>query len=189
MTGMYAVSLGAQNHRTHAKDKLPLPNGVKPLTQWLRGAGYFTANIVHLPAACGFKGSGKTDWNFVHNGKAFDSENWNDLKKHQPFYAQININDTHRDYQSPKRADPAKVEFPPFCPDHPITRNDMAKYLDAVSEMDSKFRRQRPLDGARQTILLRGRFSSPAPHPLAEKLSRATADQARHRGRPSARRH
>src|SRR5258708_38402327 len=32
MTGMYAVSIGAQNHRT--VNKKPLPDGVKVITDW-----------------------------------------------------------------------------------------------------------------------------------------------------------
>jgi len=128
------------------------------LTDWLRGAGYFTANIVKLPEACGFKGSGKTDWNFVHSGKPFDSNNWDDLKSHQPFYAQINFHETHRTFRAPERADPAKVEIPPYYPDHPVTRKDWAKYLDSVSELDvkvGKILRQLEKDGlADNTIVV-----------------------------------
>jgi arylsulfatase A-like enzyme len=41
-------------------------------------------------------------------------------------------------FNAPKRADPAKVEIPPYYPDHPVTRADWACYLDAVSELDRK---------------------------------------------------
>jgi len=136
MTGMYAVSLGAQNHRT--REKQPLPEGVRLLTHWLRDAGYFTANVVRLPEAMGFKGSGKTDWNFVPAEKPFDSANWNDLKAHQPFFAQLNFQETHRKFHAPARADPAKVVLPPYYPDHPVTRADWAQYLDAATELDRK---------------------------------------------------
>src|SRR3954471_4751240 len=61
MTGMYATSIGAHNHRT--PDKKPLPEGVRVLTEWMRDAGYYTANVVTLPPALAFKGTGKTDWN------------------------------------------------------------------------------------------------------------------------------
>ncbi len=136
MTGMYAVSIGAQNHRT--KNKQPLPEGVKVLTEWMRGAGYFTANVVKLPEQLGFKGTGKTDWNFVPPAQPFDSANWDDLKSHQPFYAQINFNETHRTYHAPAKADPAKVVLPPYYPDHPIVRKDWAQYLDSATELDRK---------------------------------------------------
>ncbi len=136
MTGMYATSIGAHNHRT--SNKQPLPDGVRPLTGWLRDAGYFTANLVELPESCGFKGTGKTDWNFLTDDKPFDSKKWDDLKAHQPFYAQINFHETHRVNKAPKRADPAKVEIPPYYPDHEVTRRDWAEYLDAATELDRK---------------------------------------------------
>ena len=136
MTGMHATSIGAQNHRT--KDKKMLPDGVRPLTEWLRDAGYYTANLVEMPASCGFEGSGKTDWNFLSADKPFDSSKWEDLKSHQPFYAQVNFSETHRPFHGPKKADPAKVEIPPYYPDHPDVRKDWADYLDSATELDRK---------------------------------------------------
>lgn len=135
-TGMYSTTIGAHQHRT--ADKKPLPDGVRLLSAWLRDAGYFTANLVELPESCGFRGSGKTDWNFIPRDKPWDSSQWSDLKTHQPFYAQINFQETHRAYHAPKKANPAKVELPPYYPDHPVTRQDWAEYLDAASELDRK---------------------------------------------------
>jgi arylsulfatase A-like enzyme len=138
MTGMYQTTIGAHNHRSHRDDRYQLPDGVRVLTDWLGDAGYFTANIVTLPAPIKFKGTGKTDWNFTHEGPPFDSANWDDLKSHQPFYAQINFKETHRKYNAPAKADPAKVVIPPYYPDHPITRKDWAEYLDSATELDRK---------------------------------------------------
>jgi arylsulfatase A-like enzyme len=154
MTGMYQTTIGAHNHRSHREDSFGLPDGVRVITDWLRPAGYFTANVVRLPAALAFKGTGKTDWNFHYGGKAvegaqkmvldfarasaFDGDAWDDLKTRQPFYAQINFQETHRPYRAPKRADPSKVEFPPYYPDHPVTRADWAAYLDSATELDRK---------------------------------------------------
>ena len=138
MTGMYATTIGAHNHPSHRDHDYELPQGVRVLTDWLRDAGYFTANLRKLPAELGFEGTNKTDWNFTYHGKPFDSDRWEDLKSHQPFYAQINFHETHRDYDGPQRADPDKVELPPWEPDHPVARKDWARYLDAASEMDRK---------------------------------------------------
>lgn len=137
-TGMYQTTIGAHNHRSHRDDGYTLPAGVKVISDRMREAGYFTANVVELTKEAGFKGTGKTDWNFQYDGKMFDSRNWNDLKSHQPFYAQINFQETHRTYRAPAHADPAKVEIPPYYPDHPVTRDDWAKYLDAATELDRK---------------------------------------------------
>ena len=86
----------------------------------------------------GFRGTGKTDWNFTYAGQPFDSDRWSDLKAHQPFFAQVNFQETHRTFHAPQHADPAKVEIPPYYPDHPVTREDWAKYLDAATELDRK---------------------------------------------------
>ena len=144
MTGMYATSIGAQNHRTTRKSALP--PGVRVLTDWMRGAGYFTANIVTLPAACGFEGTGKMDWNFKTAGQPFDSTKWADLKVRQPFYAQINFQETHRmlaksQFAAAPKSDPAKVVIPPYYPDHPVARLDWVKYLDVAAELDQKIGR------------------------------------------------
>lgn len=137
-TGMYQTTIGAHNHRSHRDDGYTLPAGVRVASDWMRQAGYFTANVVELPATFGFKGTGKTDWNFTYYGDPFDSARWGDLASHQPFFAQINFNETHRKFHAPAKADPAKVEIPPYYPDHPVTRNDWAQYLDSASELDRK---------------------------------------------------
>src|ERR1041385_2058812 len=107
MTGMYQTSIGAQNHRSHRDDGFVLPPGVRVLTDWMRDAGYFTANVREFPEPIQFKGVGKTDWNFTytnaaHGNAPFDSERWADLKTHQPFYAQVNFQETHRTFKAPK---------------------------------------------------------------------------------------
>lgn len=136
MTGMYQTTIGAHNHRSHRDDGYKLPPGVRVLSEWFRELGYFTANVREFPG--GFRGTGKTDWNFNLPRKAFDSDRWSDLKTNQPFFAQINFQETHRKFHAPKRADPAKVEVPPYYPDHPIARADWAEYLDSATELDRK---------------------------------------------------
>jgi arylsulfatase A-like enzyme len=138
MTGMYQTTIGAHNHRSHRDDGYQLPEGVKLLTERMKDAGYFTANIRNLPSTVKWKGTGKTDWNFTPPAYQFDSTRWDDLAAHQPFFAQINFQETHRAFHAPKRADPDKVTLPPYYPDHPIARRDYAAYLDAATELDRK---------------------------------------------------
>lgn len=151
MTGMYAMSIDAQNHRSHREGTNPLPDGVRVITDWLRPAGYTTGNVRKLTndrkLAKFYKGTGKTDWNFTYpKGKQpYDVKNWDELKNQQPFYAQINFSETHRGgawntshehigYQ----ADPAKVKIPDYYPDHPVTRAVWAQYLNAAMAVDKK---------------------------------------------------
>lgn len=148
MTGMYQTSIGAHNHRSHRDDNYPLPEGVKVITDWLREAGYFTANIRHLTddkKEPFFKGTGKTDWNFHYEGEPYDTDVWAELKGHEPFYAQINFSETHRGkawndshLHISETADPDKVIMPPYYPDHPEARKDWAQYLNTVMSLDKK---------------------------------------------------
>ena len=138
MTGMYQTTIGAHQHRSHRDDGYVLPPGVKVGTDWFRAAGYTTANVVQFPESLTFRGAGKTDWNFTYHGRPFDTDRWADLKGRQPFFAQVNFKETHRRFVSPKRADPSKVEIPPYYPNHPVTRADWAQYLDAATELDGK---------------------------------------------------
>jgi arylsulfatase A-like enzyme len=152
MTGMYQMSIGAHNHRSHRDDGYLLPDGVRVITDILRDGGYFTGNIVDLSGNNDegfYRGTGKTDWNFNYSGeisnKPFDTDKWSDLLGHQPFYAQINFPESHRGdswdtahEHLEKRADPANVQIPPYYPDHAITRKVWAQYLNAVMAFDKK---------------------------------------------------
>lgn len=140
MTGLYQTRIGAQNHRSHRTREFTRPAGVRLITERLREAGYFTANVRVLPPELGFNGAGKTDWNFFDDGKSFDSGKWSDLKSHQPFYAQVNLHETHRPYYRAANnpTDPAKVKLPPYLADDPIIRADWAAYLDEVAVLDDR---------------------------------------------------
>ncbi|GIW89475.1 MAG: sulfatase [Isosphaeraceae bacterium] len=136
MTGMYQTSIGAHNHRSHRDDGYRLPAEVQLISVRMREAGYFTANVREFPGHFGFRGTGKTDWNFTVEGKPFDSDRWADLKAHEPFFAQVNFEETHRPFTAPRRVDPATVEIPPYEPDDPLVRADRAAYLDEAIELD-----------------------------------------------------
>jgi len=130
MTGRYCTSIGAHNHRSHRGDGFGLPEGVHVFTKYLRDAGYFTC----LP------GAKKTDWNFTDSEKPYDSNDWADLKTHQPFFAQYGFGETHRTFKHcpGHPVAPAKVTLPPYYPDHPITRQDWALYLEDINVLDQK---------------------------------------------------
>src|SRR4051794_10746260 len=157
MTGMYQTTIGAHHHRSHRDDGYRLPAGVRLLTEWFRDAGYFTANLRHLPEGLGFRGTAKTDWNFTPPEKPFDTDRWADLKGHRPFFAQLNFEETHRPFRAPRRADPSRMEVPPYEPEDPVTRADRAMYLDAASELDRKVGlvlRQLEADGLADSTLV-----------------------------------
>jgi arylsulfatase A-like enzyme len=139
--GMYQTTTGTHNHRSHRTDGYGLPGDARLLSDRLRAAGYFTANVLDI--APGVRGTGKTDYNFKAP-KPFDGTHWNQRAKGQPFYAQINFQAPHKGpaFKAARKqtqlVDPAKVPLPPYYPDHPVVRDEMANYLDAVNLLDTQ---------------------------------------------------
>jgi len=153
MTGMYQTTTDTHHMRSHRDDGYRLPIGVRPLTHRLQEAGYFTANITHVGER--EVGTGKLDLNFVNEGPIYQSGDWSQLKTRQPFFAQINTLEAEYDIYDrksaekprvkwvgeewhPKVAKPDAVEPPPYYPDHDITRQEWARYLNSVSGMDTR---------------------------------------------------
>jgi N-sulfoglucosamine sulfohydrolase len=133
ITGMYPTTIRCQPHRKVSK--LPLPDGIKPITEYFRAAGYYVCNGNYK-----FTRRGKTDYNFTPTIQPmYDGIDWKERGDGQPFFAQVQIFDPHRPFvkeNSPERR--AKVEFPPYYPDHPVTRADWANYLASVEVLDQK---------------------------------------------------
>ncbi len=133
ITGTYQTHFDAHNHRSN-RDK-PLRTDMKLITDCFREAGYFTCNSPGPP----YNRPGKTDFNFQRENP-FDGIDWSERREGQPFYAQINIPDTHRVFKShpenPISAD--DVVLPPYYPEHPLIRKDWALYLESIQILDRK---------------------------------------------------
>jgi N-sulfoglucosamine sulfohydrolase len=136
MTGMYQTTIDAQHHRSHRSDGYHLPEPVKPITDYLRRAGYYCA------IGCGY--GDKTDLNF-ETEHLFDGKDWSQRADGQPFFAQIQLGVTHRGKwwdktrrESKHPVDPDKIELPPIFPDHPDVRQDWAEYLDQIEKADDQ---------------------------------------------------
>jgi arylsulfatase A-like enzyme len=136
MLGMYQTSTGGQNHRSKVKGDKDLHY----LTHYLREAGYAT-----FVGSSVIKGKGaKTDINVKLNEPLFDKGN---PKPGQPFFQQIQLQVTHRQANSSrwqdlraKKDDPVdvtEIEIPPYLPDTPEVRLDVATYLDQVEQADA----------------------------------------------------
>lgn len=139
-TGIYQTSLGAQHHRPAPEYFPALPAGVHVLPELLTALGYTTANVRAIEP--GLRSTGKIDWNYQADEGAFTLSDWAELKDHQPFFAHVNFAEAHRGGTwgggSLNRADPAKVQLPPYYPDHPVVRHDWAQYLDSITALDEK---------------------------------------------------
>ncbi|QDV42066.1 Arylsulfatase [Stieleria neptunia] len=151
MTGMYQTTTDTHHMRSHRSDDFRLPPGVRPITQRLHDAGYITANLKTIGDRV--IGTGKLDLNFVNEGQLYTTDDWEKLKPGQPFFAQINMPEAEYDIYDrksaekdrvkwvgeewhPKVATPENVTPPPYYPDHPITRQEWARYLNSVTGTD-----------------------------------------------------
>lgn len=151
MLGMYQTTTDTHHMRSHRDDDFKLPPGIRPLTHRLKDVGYYTANITHLGEE--EMGTGKLDLNFVNEGKLYDTAQWDDLKSRQPFFAQINLPEAEYDIYDRQSAEKERVPWvgeewhpqiatesnvtpPPYYPDHPIARQEWARYLNSVSGTD-----------------------------------------------------
>lgn len=162
ITGMHQVSLGAHHMRTlsgapFAPEPTPYsivpPHYVKTFTEYLRAAGYYTTNNV------------KEDYQFETPITAWDessdSAHWrNRADPDQPFFSVFNFTTTHesRIWPDPGAAfdamglpaemappppdplvtDPAAVSVPPYYPDTPTVRRDIAQQYDNIAVMDAQ---------------------------------------------------
>ena len=149
ITGMHQTSIGAHNHRM-TRPPVHLPRDVVPLPVLFREAGYFTCNGDGLRHPSG-KVRGKTDYNFVYDKSLYDGKDWEERKKGQPFFMQIqmaggklrgaNLDSFERTRRRSQelfgdQVDASKVQLPPYYPDDPVFRNDWAAYLESVRQTD-----------------------------------------------------
>ncbi|MEL7497657.1 MAG: sulfatase [Planctomycetota bacterium] len=124
VTSIFQTTLGAHHHRT--RNRKPLPDQVITVMEAFQNAGYFVCH------------QGKTDYNFQHDFK-FDGVDWQNREPGQPFFAQIQIKQPHRTFETntqPERI--GKIKLPPQYPDHPLTRIDWANYLQSIETLDDK---------------------------------------------------
>lgn len=148
MVGVNQNVINAQHHRSNRDTPLMAP--YKPITYWLRDAGY-TCLLGHSTVLqkgtkidCNFKTQTTGPYDGITNFGIFDArEDFSAVQ--QPFFSQIQLKVTHRGdwWQEVRDAskdpvDPNEVELPPFFADTPEIRYDWAAYLDTVEFMDAE---------------------------------------------------
>ena len=154
IVGAMQTSLGVHNHRSgranfRGKDLGPvyddirLPEGVRTLPEMFRAAGYWT-----------FNEGGKDDYNFRHDTRAmYDflpkkrgwgpaalvaGECWKGRKKGQPFFGQVQLGGGKLGRRAPTVIDRAKVPVPPYYPDIPLVREEIAHHYDCLLKTDEQ---------------------------------------------------
>ena len=156
ITGMYPTSLGTHNMRAYNEGRntnqpqlgIPsyspkFPEHIKPFTVYLREEGYYCTN------------SNKQDYNFKITSDAWDQScrycqgkekeniHWRKRDAGQPFFAVFNFQITHESQiwkqQQKVFLDPNDIEFiPPYFPDDPVIRRDMATNYSNLVRMDKE---------------------------------------------------
>ena len=148
ITGMYQTAIGAQHMRT-TEDRVPElpgpylavpPHYVKAFPEYLRAAGYYTSNRA------------KTDYQFGEPFTIWDdlgpNAHWrNRTDRSQPFFSVFNLMVTHESQifpSSPARkgkalvTDLERVVVPPYYPDTPLVREELARMYDNIADMDGQ---------------------------------------------------
>ena len=144
ITSMYQTTIGAHEHYSSFQKWRGVemeawdPNylGVRTIPEILRLAGYYTFN------------EGKFHYNFVYDPDALyhrhgkngfkgarKGTGWSGREEGQPFFGQIQLRGGKRG-DAPKRVDPADVTVPPYYPDHPVYRREIAHHYDTILKMD-----------------------------------------------------
>jgi arylsulfatase A len=133
-----SIFTGCTPHTT-ATSRLhtPMPEWEPTFLEPLRERGYFAGAFRKVHQGGEFD---KRRWNF-YGGPQLDFEKFFDaLPAGRPFYLHAGFTDPHRPYKpgafSPPH-DPAAVRVPPFLPDAPEVRQDIAHYYDAIARMDA----------------------------------------------------
>ena len=148
ITGCYPPSLSTQQMRSG----FAIPKGMRGFPARLRAHGFYTSNNV------------KTDYN-TGNYAEIIKHSWDDSSatahwrkrpdKAQPFFSIFNLMTSHQSrtmvwpyarFQkevqsklSPSEIhDPAKVLLPPYYPDTPLIRREVARFYDCVTAMDKE---------------------------------------------------
>jgi arylsulfatase A-like enzyme len=148
--GMYPTSTGAMAMRTWTRTSaidqitdpellaIPTYEATPPpkarcFPEYLRAAGYFCTN------------NAKTDYQFRDPVTAWDESGTEAHWRHRPgpdvpFFSVFNFTVTHEsgtfEARSPGVTDPAAVVLPPYYPDTPIVRRDLARHYDNIAAMD-----------------------------------------------------
>ncbi|MCR9202765.1 MAG: sulfatase-like hydrolase/transferase, partial [Planctomycetaceae bacterium] len=136
-TGCYGPRIGTQFHRKSVA--VPMPDGVKMFSEYLREAGYYTAN------------NSKTDYNAIPGKNVWDESSrkasWRKRKDGQPFFYMQSFGVSHESslhFSKQKmeneatKTDPATVFVAPYHPQTDTFRYTYARYHDRIQQVDGQ---------------------------------------------------
>ena len=167
ITGVHQIALGAQHMRTSSRPEgayqaVPPPE-VKAFPERLRAAGYYT--LVNEKLDYQFSGALTGSGPFTIWDAEGNAASWRDRPEGAPFFAMFNLQETHESGVFPPLGDwprgamhlamqlvrawqyglddgegdtsPAEVTLPPYYPDTPTVRADLARHYNNIQRMDA----------------------------------------------------
>ena len=166
ITGQHQISFGGQHMRTTTGPLGPYlaqpQAGVRAFPELLRAAGYYTYTDQKLDYQFSGIRAGSGPFTIWNEDGATDTA-WRNRAADQPFFALINFLQTHESgvmqangpahspahaatqqmrkaqgLVAPSVTDPADVVLPPYYPDLPETRADIARHYDNIHAMDQR---------------------------------------------------
>jgi len=132
-----SIFTGCSPHTT-ATSRLhtSLPTWEPTIIDALKERGYFTSILRKHHQGAHFQGSLDHYHGEIDFTKFFAA--WSGR---QPFFLQVGFTDPHRPYRRgsyPVKHDPRSVVVPPFLPDTPKVREDLADYYNAIARLDAQ---------------------------------------------------
>ncbi|MBI1358124.1 MAG: sulfatase-like hydrolase/transferase [Acidobacteria bacterium] len=137
-----SILTGRYPHNTHAEDlHLPLPADQVTFARALHAKGYHSAAIGkwHLGEA------ERAHWDAIAECSGAETANkavaqLRSRPKDKPFFFWVASKDPHRPFDKDAIAQPHRpedVHLPPYLPDHPLIREDIARYYDEATRFDN----------------------------------------------------
>jgi arylsulfatase A-like enzyme len=130
LTGKYAHATGTEDLH------VPLPDSERIVPFYLRDRGYYTGHM----AKTHYGPDAERQFQWYSPGTADRFPAFLDAAGGRPFFLWVGFHEPHRPYRPgtvTEPHDPAAVMVPPQLADTPETRQDLARYYDAIARMDS----------------------------------------------------
>ena len=128
---------GKYPHTTRTEDlHTPLPDGEQILPSLLRRQGYFTGHM----AKTHFGPNAEHQFQWYSPVVADSVSAFVAAAGDRPFFLWVGFHQPHRPYREavPRVHVPNRVAVAPYLADTPETRLDLARYYDAIAEMDAE---------------------------------------------------
>ncbi len=128
-TGKYPHSTGAEN----LHDPLPVEQTIVP--ELLKAHGYWTANV----AKCHLGGPAQQKFDKLYGKIGMWADFFDERPKGKPFFLAVGFHDAHRPFERDCIAPPYtldQITVPPYLPDTPEVREDLAGFYDEITRMD-----------------------------------------------------